>query len=343
MTSITLNQKQQRVEVKSLEISNEIVFNYFDKLPVTEREDQLFKALYIGILALKEDRLSTFLSKTANELGTQLESLKIIYDMKKELFFKSATMGVVAENDIAAFLNNYFEKQAWTDRAQLTGNTSGSIPKNKTGDIVCSIGEREDLRIVIECKFDKSLKLGEINSKDVFTKKSDTAWNQLIESAANRDAQVSIIVFDAEKVDPKILSIVQNIKYIPEIGFIVIVKSLAGEYSNLAIAYSLARDIAVNVKKIELDKELLAVIMNRVIKDLTDVISIRSMVEDNIDNNRKILKQLEKSTLSIEFSCEYLLNFLQEGTLSKQDLLAFYSGEKIKDKFKLLEKEINEI
>ena len=33
-----------------------------------------------------EDRISTFLSKTSNELGTELESLKMIFEMKKELF-----------------------------------------------------------------------------------------------------------------------------------------------------------------------------------------------------------------------------------------------------------------
>lgn len=61
------------------------------------------KALYIGVLALMEDRLSAFLSKTSNELGTELESLKMIFEMKKEIFYKSSIKGVLAEEEIADF------------------------------------------------------------------------------------------------------------------------------------------------------------------------------------------------------------------------------------------------
>ena len=45
----------------------------------------------------------------------------------------------------------------------------------------------------------------------------------------------------------------------------------------------------------------------------------------------------------MEFNQQYLSKFLQEGTLTKKDLLEYYMGEEIKDKFKLIEKEINEL
>ena len=105
MAKLSLDQQHKRVEIDNLTVQNDIVFSYFDKLPAAEREQQLFKALYIGVLALMENRLSAFLSKTANELGTELESLKLIFDMKHELFFGSASMGTVAEAEIAEFLN----------------------------------------------------------------------------------------------------------------------------------------------------------------------------------------------------------------------------------------------
>ena len=97
MPIVKLNQKQKRVEIDAFEIENQIVFEYFNKLSVEERDEKLFQALYIGCLALIEDRLSAFLSKTSNELGTQLESLKILFDLKKEIFFKSAIKGTLAE------------------------------------------------------------------------------------------------------------------------------------------------------------------------------------------------------------------------------------------------------
>ena len=64
----------------SLTISN--------NLSVNERATKVFRALYIGVLALMEDRISAFLAKTTNELGTELESLKMIFEMKRSCFIK---------------------------------------------------------------------------------------------------------------------------------------------------------------------------------------------------------------------------------------------------------------
>ena len=342
MSTIKINQQLNRVEIKEFEIENSIVFNYFDNLPANERDEKLLRAIYIGVLALMEDRISAFLSKTSNELGTELESLKMIFEMKKELFYKSTIKGILAEDEIAEFLNNYFQEKRLKDRAILTGNTAGNILKNKTGDIVCEVNGDNNLKIVIECKFDKSIRLGEIESKDIFTRKTDTAWSQLIEAEANRGSKVSIIVFDRSLVDNSILKFSENVGYISEIGFVAIVDSQKGDYSNLSIAYMLARDIALNAKEVDFDKDLFAILVNRIIKDLNEVLSIKSLVYSNIENNKAILKQLEKSILLMEFNQEYMKKFLKDGTLTKKDLLDFYSGEDIKDKYRIIEKDIEE-
>ena len=340
---IRINQQLNRVEIKEFEIENQIVFNYFDNLPVNERDDKLLRAIYIGVLALMEDRISSFLSKTSNELGTELESLKMIFEMKKELFYKSTIKGVLAEDEIAEFLNQYFADKKIKDRAFLTGNTAGNLPKNKTGDIICEVNGTPDLKIAIECKFDKSVRLGDIESKDIFTRKSDTAWSQLIEAQANRDSKVSLIVFDISLVENSILKNFENVGYIQGVGFIAIINSQKGDYSNLAIAYMLARDIALNAKEVEIDKNILTMMVNRIIKDINEVLIIRSLVQNNIENNKTILMQLEKSILLMEFNQEYLKRFLTQGTLTKKDLLDFYSGEDVKDKYRLIEKDIDEL
>ncbi|MDR2084400.1 MAG: hypothetical protein LBP67_05345 [Bacteroidales bacterium] len=342
MSTIKLNQQLNRVEIKEFEIENPIVFNYFNNLSVNERDEKLLRAIYIGVLALMEDRISSFLSKTSNELGTELESLKMIFEMKKELFYKSTIKGILAEDEIAEFLNNFFQEKRLKDRAILTGNTTGNIEKNKTGDIVCEVNGDSNLRIVIECKFDKSIRLGEIESKEIFIRKTDTAWSQLIEAEANRDGKVSIIVFDKSLVDNSILKYAENIGFISSIGFIAVVDSQKGDYSNLSIAYMLARDIALNAKQVDLDKNLLAILVNRIIKDINEVLSIKSLVYSNIENNKAILKQLEKSILLMEFNQEYMKKFLIDGTLTKKDLLDFYSGEDIKDKYRIIEKDIED-
>lgn len=43
----------------------------------------------------------------------------------------------------------------------------------------------------------------------------------------------------------------------------------------------------------------------------------------------------------MEFNQTYLKKFLKAGTLTKADLLKFYNGDEIKDRFKLIEKGIN--
>lgn len=339
---IKLNQQLKRLEIQSFEIENAVVFNYFDSQPALDREEKLLRAIYIGVLALMEDRLSAFLSKTSNELGTELESLKMIFEMKKELFYKSAVKGVLAEEEIAFFLNNYFDQKHLKDKAILIRNTAGALKGNKTGDIICDLDGKDDERIVIECKFDKSIRLGDISKQDIFTKKTDTAWSQLIESQVNRDAQTGVIVFDISLVDHSVLNKIENVGFIAGIGFIAIIDSQKGDYSNLAIAYMLARDIAINSKKIDFDKDLLAIIVNRIIKDLNEILTIKSLVEANIENNKSILKQLEKSILLMEFNQHYLKKFLNDGTLTRSDLLSYYQGEDMKEKYKVIEREIND-
>jgi hypothetical protein len=343
MSLVKIDQKRKRVEIKEFEIENEIVFNFFDRVSSEERDETLFRALYIGTLALMEDRLSSFFAKTSSELGVQLESLKMIFEMKKELFFKSAIKGVLAEDDLLNFLNSFFSSHLLKDTASLTGNAAGIIPKNKTGDIVCHVNGDQSLKIVIECKFDKSIKLGDIASKDIFIKKSDTAWSQLLEAQANRDGKIALIVFDASLVDSSILNKIENVRFIPSVGLVAIIDSQKGDYRNLAIAYMLARDIAINAKSLELDKDILSIIINRIIKDINETLTIKSLVESNIDTNKKILSQLDKSLLLMEFNQRYLAKFLKDGKLNKLDLLEFYSGEDIKDRFKVVEKEINQI
>lgn len=343
MPLVSLDQKNTRVQFGAFEVDNKILFEFFNKLAAADRDEQLHKALYIGVLALMEDRLSSFLSRTANELGTELESLKLIFDMKKELFYRSAVKGVLAEADIADFLSEFFDRQKITDRIELTGDRTGTIRRNKTGDIVCHLAGDSGKRIAIECKFDKSIRLGDIQTKDIFTKKADTAWSQLLEAQANRDSQAGIIVFDASLIDNSILVAVQDVKFLPGIGLIAIIDSQKGDYRNLAIAYMLARDIALNAKTLELDTDVLKIIVNRLIKDARDMALVKHLVIANIENMKQILVQIEKGILLAEFNQRYLIKFLAEGTLTKEDMLDFYAGEEVKERFRLVEREIGDL
>ena len=71
-----------------------------------------------------EDRFSAFLSKTTDDLGVQLENLKLLFDMKQEVFHKTAIKGVAAENDILEFLEAYIERFHLGDVVSLSATTS---------------------------------------------------------------------------------------------------------------------------------------------------------------------------------------------------------------------------
>jgi hypothetical protein len=105
----------------------------------------------------------------------------------------------------------------------------------------------------------------------------------------------------------------------------------------------LARDIAINARPIDFDKDLLNIIINRIIKDINEVFAIKNLVKTNIENNKKILLQLDKSLLLMEFSQKYLYKFLSDGSLTKEDLLDFYFGDEVKDQYKLVEKDIQDL
>ena len=240
-----IDHKLQRVQVDSFEISDELVFRFFDSLPEAEREAALLRAIRIGVLAMKEDRFSSFLAKTTDELGVQLENLKLLFDMKQEVFHKTAIKGVAAENDILEFLEGYLVQQGLNDEVSLSGTTKGLLKNNKTGDILAYIGgENGDRTIAIECKFDKAIRLGDVDSTDIASNKYDTAWSQLLEACVNRDANACIIVFDKTLADASIQRAVDGVSYINGIGFICIIDYEAADYHNLAVAYQLARGLA---------------------------------------------------------------------------------------------------
>jgi hypothetical protein len=340
MVTIQLNQQLRRVDIADLSITNEIVFSFFDRLPAKERSEALFRAIYFGVLAQLEDRLASFLAKTESELGVRLEGLKQIFEMKKELFFKSSIKGVAAEEDVATFLNEYTSRKGWNDEITLAGGYAGSLPRNKTGDVISKVNRRDDLRIIVECKFDRSIRLGEIEKRDVSARRIDTVWSQLLESTVNREGRASIIVLDRAFADASLLSSVDSVGYVKHVGFIAVVDSQSADYTNLAIAYGLARDIAIGAFREESDPTVLTILVRRLIADLDGYASVRRSVEQIVGSCQSILLQMNKSLLMVEFTQEYLAKFLERGGLSSEDLLAFYQAERVREKYALLEKEV---
>lgn len=59
------------------------------------------------------------------------------------------------------------------------------MKNNKTGDILAYVGgENNGKEVVIECKFDKSIKLGDIDSPDIASNKYDTGMESIAGSSS---------------------------------------------------------------------------------------------------------------------------------------------------------------
>ena len=112
------------------------------------------------------------------------------------------------------------------------------------------------------------------------------------------------------------------------------------DYSNLFIAYSLARDIAVHSKNVDYKDEMLVLLVRRILSDIKQLFDIKQLVEANIKNNKSILEKMEQSMLKISFTNDYLKKFLEEGTMTKEDLYEFFEGDEVREKYRRIEQEI---
>ena len=327
MQKIKIDHKNKTVILpKGLILNNQLIYEYFSKLPLEEREEAFFKALYIGTLALVEDRLAEFLAKTKSELGAQLEYLKIIFEIKKEIFYKTTVKGRMVEQQVLEALNNYFVDKGWKDYAILVGETEGKFKDNKTGDILCFVDGEGDYKVIVEVKATKSLTLGDLGKRKL-TKSTNDIWGQLIEARANREAKMSIIAIEKNLLNSNLVKELDIVHFIPNIGFVALIDTQRGDYMGIIIAYKIARSFILGDFPYFEDRKLLTKIAEKFIKEANDLLKIRGMIEDNIKNNKRILNKIEESLKDIEITRDYLKKLLEKRELTTDELYNFLKGE----------------
>lgn len=343
MTSklVKLDQKKLTTTIKEFVLDQRLIFEFFDKQPEKGRDKLVVKAFLLGVLALQEDRLSAFLAKTANTLGTELESLKYIFDLNQELFFKTTGKGREVEADLVEVLEQYLKVRRYRDEVSHKGEVAGDLKGNKTGDILVKVNKSEDLKIVIESKFDKSKRLGLIQDIDAYVK-NDTAVGQLLEASVNRSAQQGIIVFDREIIDAKLDAEVENVKYVPQVGFVCIVDHQRGDYGNLFLSYDLARDMCIHPRAEE-TASILSILVGRFLHDVNLFLSLKKKLIELRSGTDSMIKTIHKAILSLEFSKQVLSTFLENGSLEKKTLFELYHADTVKKQYKDIEKEIEDL
>lgn len=333
---VILDQKKRTVTIGPVTLDNDLVFSFLDSKPEKEREEIVIKAFNIGIIALYEDRLSAFLAKTANTLGTELERLKYLYDLQQQVFYRTAVKGKEIEQDLTDILQAYIKSKGYKDIVKHTGESVGELPNNKTGDFLVLINGFEDLKIVFESKFDKAKKLGEFLSTDPFVKK-ETAFSQLLEAGVNRGASQSVIVFDYSISDPKLVEKVENTRYYPGIGFVCLVDYERGNFTNLFLCYEIARSMVLAAQNDD-TQAVLTWLVSRFLVDIDFLLGIKKQLLAARDSLAQIWKSVVKGSLSLEFTKEIFNKFLVQGRLTRSDLLELYQSDSIREKYKELEK-----
>ena len=361
--TISVDKKKGSVKFPEFDSDDALVYDLFDSIAGDKYQETLEAMLHIGALAMMEDRIAHLIESTEKQIFPQLERFKLHFERRKTQFEDTAQQkGDIAEDDIVDILNEYASENKWTDSIVKSGNVKGNLASakgpNKTGDVLATIeltandGSAMDATTVgIEVKFEKGFAFGDPEDFNVDTGKpmdkgfaasdNKTAWSQLLETKANRDSPFSIIVFDKQLLSPSMKKAVSDVAYLPGIpGFVVIIDSQSGKYSNLLLTYKIARDMAIHHSRgnLEVDPSIIELIVKRILHYIKDAEKIskkiKAHVESTIDMNKDVQKLLEHAVLHANYTEEFLRRYLSTKKLTDVDFAEFYFAHPVAEKLR---------
>jgi hypothetical protein len=213
-----------------------------------EERDQLLDDVFrIGSLALLDDRISSLLADADGQIRSRFEQLKVLHELRLAAWERSSNKGKIGEQWVDDALREYALRVGWGDKFTLTGDEGGAIAgssdssPNKSGDVLAVT--EQGARIAVEVKF-TNISEGPLTERDYDKPAPDTAWSQIVEAVANRNADVGFIVFDRANMNPKIRSKMPDIGYLEGAGLVCVVDWNRGQLANLYAAYAIARALA---------------------------------------------------------------------------------------------------
>ena len=343
MSFISIKKAERVVEIKDIQFEHPLIFDYFSKLPEREREDAFKRALQIGVVALMEDRIATFLARTENELGTELEALKLIYQSNVIAKAKTTKIGDEAEQVVYQKVSEYLRGSGYDDDdLEMTGSRAGSISRNKTGDLVLRVEGKKEAAIVIEVKFDKGITLGEFEDTNSLARSSDTVLSQLFEASVNREAKLAVVVLDVNHFADSWKNKINGIRWVPGAGFVVVVDHSRDHYTNLLVVIDLMRSMVKKALLVE-NHSIFEQLLGRMCQDLSSIENVEKLLEQNGKNLIEIGKTIHKHRLLVGFTKKMISNFIESGEMSQQQLLDYYRGEQIRSDYKDIEKDVERL
>jgi hypothetical protein len=357
--AIRVIHKKKLVHFPEFSIDDPLVYEFYSKLSSNKYEESFNAMLHIGALALMEDRVAHLIDTAEKEIYPQLERFKLMFTRGQVEFTETAQKkGDKAEDVIVDVLSDFASSNGWSDEVEKSARTKGNLEGNKVGDVLATIeftpteGEPTEHTVIgLEVKFDKGVKLGDPENVNVETgdakdkgfkaSTQKTAWSQLLETKANRDSPFSIMVFDANLLSSDMSKNVSDVAYLPGIpGFIVIVDSQAGDYSNLLLVYRIARDMAIHHARgdLDVDAQVIELIVKRMLHFLGDAKKISSKVQDNtvatVKMNTEVQKLLVHAVQHAEYTEAFLKRYLSSKNLTVVDFAEFYFAHPVAEKLR---------
>lgn len=346
---IRCEHKTKSVIIPQFKSDNELLYILFNEAKKADYEEIFDSIIHIGALAMLNSDIEHLISSSEKEIYPRLERFKLMYEKRKTRFQESSmAKGEEGEENIVEMLSEFAEKNGWSDDIVQSGKIKGHLEGNRTGDVQATIelrprdgGELENTILGLEVKFEKSMQFGDPENFNVETgrpwdkgfKASDkkTAWSQLLETKANRNSPFSIIVFDKRLMSPSVSKAVNEVAYLPGIpGFVVIVDSQSGDYTNLKLVYRIAREMAIHHSRgdLDADAQVIEMIAKRILHYLGDAkkvsAKVRSHAKSTVKMNQEVQKLLNHAVQHAEYTEEFLRRYLTTKKLNPVDFAEFY-------------------
>lgn len=322
----------------TLAIEDPIFYSAFTNARSNGVEPREFfeEALRLGVYGMAEARIATFLRSAERELDTGLEQLKLIFRLKRAED-KGTAKGSVFEEETLEEIRRFIAASGWGDQISGTAAAVGALEDRKVGDLLSTI-DASNLSIAIEIKSGKDVSLGDTQNLDLRDNKNpvkqagETAHGQMLLAMANRDAQISIIVFDRAQCHKTIADLEDDITFFPELpGWVVKVGRAEGDFAPLRLAYSIARQLAqLQIRRVS--GENMNLITKRIMRDLSVLGQLESALREvrkgadaSIKGVEKIEKLIAKTTTSVERTQDILDRVLSGVIPSLEDWKDFFA------------------
>ena len=309
-------------------LRDELLYEVFNRIPEGDRETHLIKALKLGIHGYEIDEVATFISRAEKEVDVNLSILKAIRKTRA-IQEQTTQKGEILELELDQALKNLIDENDWEDEITLTGAIQGALKGRKVGDLTVGVAGNKG-RIAIESKKDKKVTLGDLREKSKKDPES-SAHGQLLLAAINREADISIIVFDKENCHKEIQDLPQSVTFVPSIpGFIVKIQPKIGDYAALHLAYSVARELSL-VGRETIASGRLNMALDRSYRDMESILNLESHLEKIEGGAKKVnegvqeIRDLFELTISSFKRTQDLLMQEVDGTLSEEDWVQFFN------------------